>query len=140
MLTPEQIRLIQPTFRQIMPVSDETARLFYRKLFELNPSSKLLFRPDSKAQATSFIEMLAILVAGLTMFDTMTPAIEELGRRHVHYHVQIDDYRVVGEALVWALSQMLGPAFTPEVKAAWEAAYSKIADAAIRGAASTVTQ
>lgn len=46
----DQIALVQKTFAKVQPVSDEAAEMFYRHLFELNPSFKSLFKRDMKKQ------------------------------------------------------------------------------------------
>jgi hemoglobin-like flavoprotein len=43
-------------------------------------------------------------------------------------------YAAVGAALLWTLEQGLGSAFTPQVKDAWTATYTAVADT-MRGAA-----
>ena len=40
-----------------------------------------------------------------------------------------EHYAPVGAALLWALEQGLGPAFTSDVKLAWAEAYSTLASA-----------
>ena len=55
---------------------------------------------------------LAIIVAALDRFEWVEPAMEDLGARHAHYGVLGNHYETVEDALVWALEQTLGPAFT----------------------------
>jgi hemoglobin-like flavoprotein len=52
----------------------------------------------------------------------------ELARRHEGYGVRPQHYDTVGAALIWTLEQGLGTAFTPEVKAAWVAVYTNLAN------------
>jgi len=49
-MTPEQIAIVQTTFRSVAPISDTAAQLFYGKLFELDPTLKPLFRGDMHEQ------------------------------------------------------------------------------------------
>ncbi len=51
---------------------------------------------------------------------------QDLGRRHVRYGVTADQYRPVGEAMIWTLQQGLGDAFTNDVRDAWIAAYGTL--------------
>jgi hemoglobin-like flavoprotein len=55
--------------------------------------------------------------------DSIVPAVEDLGRRHVGYGVQDGHYETVGAALLWALEQALGEAWTAEAESAWTTAY-----------------
>ncbi len=122
-MTPAQIALVQQTFDQVKPIADVAAGLFYNRLFELDPSLRPMFRGDMQEQGRKLMQMLAVAVAGLTRLDTLVPAVEALGRRHVGYGVRDEHYATVGAALLWTLGQGLGDAFTPEVEAAWATAY-----------------
>jgi nitric oxide dioxygenase len=73
------------------------------------------------------MESLALIVNCLDAPRSELAALEALGRRHVEYGVREEHYDTVGAALLWMLEQDLGPAYTPEVRGAWEAAYDFIA-------------
>lgn len=62
------------------------------------------------------------------------PVLKDLGRRHVEYRVRPEHYPIVGGALLDTLAVALGPKWTPEVKAAWVAVYTVVADTMIEGA------
>jgi len=53
---------------------------------------------------------------------------------HAGYGVIESDYATVGAALLWTLEQGLGPAFTPDVKDAWTAAYRILSGTMLAGA------
>lgn len=131
-MTPEQVRLVQESFAQIVPVKDEVTRLLYERLFELDPSLRALFRGDMDRQRSRLAVALAMVVHGLKSSAAIVPVLEELGRRHVGYGVRIEHYATVGEAILWALGQVLGDRFTPEVRAAWMDAYDLIASTMIK--------
>jgi hypothetical protein len=42
-MTPDQIRLVQESFRSVVPICDEAARIFYDRLFALDPALRPLF-------------------------------------------------------------------------------------------------
>ncbi len=81
------------------------------------------------------MQMLGIAVGGLTRLDTIVPAVQELGRRHVGYQVLDKHYDTVAAALLWTLEQGLGAGFTPEVKEAWTITYTTLADVMKKAAA-----
>jgi hemoglobin-like flavoprotein len=126
-MTPQQIALIQESWRKVLPISDTAAELFYSRLFALDPALKPLFKGDMKLQGRKLMSMLGMVVSGLSSFDRLTPAVKELGRRHDAYGVQPLHYRTVAEALLWTLKQGLGDAFTEDTELAWIAAYGNIA-------------
>ncbi|MBB6098076.1 nitric oxide dioxygenase [Deinobacterium chartae] len=123
-----QIRLVQRSFAQVQPIAADAARLFYRRLFELDPDLRPLFRHDLEAQGDKLMAMLGRVIGSLEQLEGLAGALRGLGERHTAYGVQPRHYRTVGEALLWTLEQGLGDAFTPEVAAAWRAAYRRISD------------
>ena len=124
----DQITLVQDTFDKIRPISEKAAKLFYNRLFELDPSLKSLFKGDMKTQGKMLMQMLDYAVTGLDRLDTIILAIQNLGIRHVGYGVKDEYYETVGEALLWTLEQGLGKDFTPDVKDAWVEAYKLLSD------------
>ena len=126
-MTPEQIKLIQESFAKVAPIADTAAEIFYAKLFELNPEVKPLFKTDLKEQGAKLMATLTVVVNGLTDLDSIVPAVQDLGRRHVEYGVVDSHYDTVGEALIWTLGKGLGDAFTDKTREAWIAAYGILA-------------
>ncbi len=126
-MTPEQIELVQRTWRSILPVGDTAAELFYGKLFSLDPTLKALFKNDMKDQGRNLTAMMSVAVGALARPERITLAVRELGRRHVAYGVKPRHYEVVATALLWMLEKSLGEAFTPEVRAAWSSTYAFLA-------------
>ena len=127
-MTPEQILLIQASFAEVLSIADTAAGLFYGRLFELDPSLRLLFRGDMREQGRKLMTMLRVVVNGLHRMDQLVASIQELGRRHAAYGVADEHYETVGAALLWTLHQGLGERWTPNVEAAWVAAYTVLAD------------
>jgi nitric oxide dioxygenase len=123
-MTPEQVKLVQQSFAQVVPIADKAAEIFYDRLFELAPAVKPLFRGDMAEQRRKLIATLAVVVGGLSDLPSVLPAVSALAKRHVGYGAQPEHYPVVGEALLWTLARGLGPQWTPDVAAAWTAAYT----------------
>ena len=134
-MTPRQKLLVQQTFAEVAPIADVAARLFYARLFELDPSLERLFSGDMEAQARKLMQMLTVAVRGLDHLEELVPAVRALGRRHVGYGVRDEHYATVESALLWTLEHGLDDAFTPEVRDAWAAVYAVLADTMKQGAA-----
>jgi nitric oxide dioxygenase len=128
-MQPDQILLVQQSFSAVLPIADTAAVLFYNRLFELDPSLRPLFKEDMQDQRRKLMTTLTIVVRGLTRLDVLLPSVQMLGQRHVAYGVTDEHYATVGAALIWTLQQGLGETFTPDVEAAWVAAYTLLADA-----------
>ena len=133
-MTPEQVALVQGTWKKVLPISDTAAELFYGRLFSLDPSLKPLFKGDMKKQGRLLMTMLGTAVNGLGRLDAIVPAVQDLGRRHVKYGVKAQHYDTVGTALIWTLQQGLGDVFTPDVRDSWLAAYTALSST-MKGAA-----
>ncbi|MFP5463741.1 MAG: globin family protein [Gammaproteobacteria bacterium] len=131
----ESIRLVQQTWKQVDPIREQAAALFYGRLFELDPSLRPLFKGDMAEQGRKLMNMLATAAMGIDRLDSIVGEVQALGRRHVAYGVQDAHYDTVGAALLWTLEQGLGDAFTPQVKAAWAEAYTLLADTMKQAAA-----
>ena len=133
-MTPEQIALVQESFKKVVPIKEAAAGLFYDRLFTLDPSLRSLFKGDMEEQGRKLMAMFATAVGGLTRLESIVPAVEALGQRHGEYGVQPIHYGTVGEALLWTLEQGLGEAFTDDVKDAWVAAYGILSSTMIAAA------
>ena len=127
MLTDTQKALVQESFAAIVPIADDAAALFYRRLFELDPSLERMFKGDMAEQRRKLMQMLTAAVKGLDRLEQLVPVVEDLGRRHAGYGVADAHYDTVGAALLWTLEKGLGQAFTPEVQDAWVAVYGLLA-------------
>ena len=126
-MTPEQKALVQNSFQGVAPIADTAAELFYGRLFALDPDLRGLFGTDLRTQGRHLMSTLAVAVRGLDDLGKLVPVVQNLGRRHVGYGVREAHYATVGEALIWTLRQGLGSAFTPDMQAAWAAAYAFLA-------------
>ena len=120
MMTPDQKRLVQATWQQVVPIADTAAVLFYRRLFEIDPAARKLFRAtDMAEQRRKLLQVLGVAIRGLDNVDGLISTVEDLGRRHVGYGVTDAHYDSVGAALLWALEQGLAGAWTPAAASAW---------------------
>jgi hemoglobin-like flavoprotein len=77
------------------------------------------------------MNMIAAAVKGLDRLDELKPVLADLGRRHAHYHVTIDQYAAVEACLLHTISTIMGPEFNPDVKLAWTRIYNFIAETMI---------
>jgi hemoglobin-like flavoprotein len=126
-MTPKQAALIRSSWANLAPIQVQAAQLFYDRLFELDPKLRRMFKGDMAAQGKKLMALLDRVVNSLDNIATLVPTTQSLGRRHADYGVRDEHYDTVANALLWALKQGLGEAFTAEVEAAWVEAYTFLA-------------
>jgi hypothetical protein len=74
-LTPEQKQLVRSTWALVKPIQEDAARLFYGRLFEIDPSTKPLFAStDMAKQGKKLMQTIGVAVAGLERLDAILPA------------------------------------------------------------------
>lgn len=135
-MTANQVRLIRDTWHSIGPIAKMVPQIFYGRLFEIDPSTKALFaRTDMPDQHMKLLEALDLLADHADDLESLIPAFESLGRRHVRYGVLDKHYDSVESALLWTLERSFGFAFTHDAREAWTLAYEFIADTMRRTAA-----
>jgi hemoglobin-like flavoprotein len=126
-MTPETVRLVQSSWAKVESIAAPAAALFYDELFQRDASLKQLFKSDMVKQGERLMQMIGLAVTKLDQPDTLVAVLRNLGQRHLRYGVQEQHYTTVGAALIATLEKGLGPAFTPEVRAAWLNTYGAIA-------------
>jgi nitric oxide dioxygenase len=131
-MTPADHQLIRTSWNAVEPIADQAAVLFYDRLFELDSSTRDLFRhTDMEKQRKLLMQTLAVVVRSIDRLDQIVPAVQALGRRHAGYGVAVEHYATVGSALMWTLEQGLGDGFTEETAHAWADAYRRLSSVMI---------
>ncbi len=132
-LTEKQVQLVTESWSKVTPIAQQAAELFYNRLFELDPKLRPLFKGNISEQGAKLMQALSIAVASLTKLEALVPTLQTMGKKHEEYGVQSEHYQTVATALLWTLEQGLGDAFTVEVKEAWTAVYTVVADTMLSG-------
>ena len=68
-MTPREITLVQTSWRQVQPLAEPAAAMFYARLFELEPSLKRLFKGEMKEQGRKVMTMIGVAVSALTRLE-----------------------------------------------------------------------
>ncbi len=139
MLTKKHKAAIRRSWELVVPIADTAADLFYKRLFEIAPQYRRLFKEDITPQKRKLIAMLKFIVEAMdwpeeAWRDSVDAdndiflVVLALGRRHSElYRVPDASYDAVGAALLWTLDYGLGEAFTADVKEAWTRVYTLLA-------------
>lgn len=128
-MTPSEIKLVQDSFKKVVPIADTAADIFYARLFETNPEVRPMFSDDMAKQKKALMGTLAVAVGSLTDLESILPVVQELGVKHVGYGVKDEHYAVVGETLLYTLEKGLGDDWNPELKDSWTKTYVTLSTA-----------
>jgi hemoglobin-like flavoprotein len=136
----DHVSIVRSTWALATPNAESIGLGFYARLFELDPALRMLFPLDVRAQTTKLMQTLAVAIASLDRLETLTPALELLGRRHVGYGVHDSHYETVGRALLDTLAGAFGGAFTEDVRLAWTETYTALAGVMRRAASEAIAE
>ena len=141
MITDADKAVIRDSWRLVVPIAETVGDLFYKRLFELQPTYQRYFKNDMAAQKRKLVAMLGFIVKSLDWpeaawrdsvaeEDDLFLVVLALGRRHADlYKIPDASYAIVGEALLWTLDYGLGKKFDEATKAAWTKVYTLVATA-----------
>ena len=125
-MSPSQVHLIRKSFSELQRHQHVSALVFYRRLFELDPGLRPLFKGDIEEQSRKLLDMLAALISMLESPHGLDLELRAMGVRHAGYGVKDEHYATVGQALLDMLADTLGQTFTPEVREAWSTLYGAV--------------
>ena len=129
-MTEHQILLVQTSFTRLVDDIDDVARIFFEKLFELDPALRPMFPDEIQVQGRKMFRTLLVIVNALNDPNAILDMVKALSKRHIGYGVKEAHYGTVGEALVRTIGEALGDAASHEIDTAWLAAYTLVADIA----------
>jgi hemoglobin-like flavoprotein len=132
-VTPEQLLLVAQTTEPVLAQRDRFATHFYGLLFESAPETRALFPTDLTEQKGKVVDELAFLSEAARHLDPFLERARDLGRRHGRYGVRPTDFAPVEAALLGALADSLGAAWTDEAEAAWRRLFHLVAETMLEG-------
>jgi len=128
------VELVEQSFAAVVPQGTELANTFYRHLFADFPQVRPLFsNVDMAEQKQKLLASLKLAVGNLRRPETLLPALEELGARHVDYGAKEAHYPAVGQTLLKSLAEVGGDEWSDATQEAWAEAYDQISAIMIRG-------
>lgn len=131
-MTQEQISLVEDSWDFIILNTSEAGKIFYNRLFELDPSLQLLFKEDIDSQSRKLVSMITFVVHKLNNLDEVINDVVALGKRHAGYKVKREHYTTVASALLWTLEQALQDRWNEDMKAAWVEVYTILSQTMIK--------
>ncbi|WP_431686599.1 NO-inducible flavohemoprotein [Hahella sp. NBU794] len=103
---------------------------FYRRLFSHNPELLNIFNSShqhSGGQQVALFNAIAAYAKHIETPEALQSAVERIAHKHTSFNIQPAQYDIVGHHLLETLQELLGDAFTPEIRDAWTKAYQFLA-------------
>lgn len=132
-MTTASLERIRHSFDLLAPNLARMTRTFYDTLFEGRPEVRALFKVDMDVQRQHLAAALALIVRNLTMLDALLEPLQELGREHARVGVRPEQYPLVRDAMLVAIAEAVGDAWTPELAADWRRLIEEISTAMLSG-------
>jgi hemoglobin-like flavoprotein len=140
-MTPEQTRLLAESFSKLENRLYDLGSLVYQKLFEIDPNARRLFKGDMEEQKLKLARVFAEFIRVKTRSqhflpvtkkggEAIIPGVGALGERHeTNYGVGYKHYIHMREALIYAISTLLGSEYNEEIGRAWTETFDMLAEA-----------
>ena len=126
---------VRTSFAALAAAGDRGPACFYATLFASCPHLRELFPPAMDEQRDRLLRALQQIVDTIATPEEFAAYLGKLGRTHRKYAVTPDMYEPVGAALIAAVRQHAGDAFTAEAQEAWLQVYRAVSAMMIRAAA-----
>ena len=123
---PDPSLVVQETLGWILSPEARFAEVFYRRLFELAPQVKSLFRGNMEKQGQMLGHMIEGVVYASSRPENLVLGLQSLGRQHASYGVSREHYAFVRRALLDTIQDVLGDKYAPDVARAWEVTIDSI--------------
>lgn len=119
-MTPDTEAAIRASWAEVSSRADAVAARFHARLVALDPEARAHFAGvEPAAHRRGLTRALEELAASLDEPERLVEVLVPLGRRHASYGVREEQFALAGDALLEALRETLGAAFTAEVEEAW---------------------
>src|SRR5260370_1268137 len=125
-MTPEQMQIVRLSFARAGAERFAVEREFYRRLFVIAPDLCAHFHGDIETESLKLQDALALAFGALTNMPFLIATLEGLARRGVARGLPERHFRAIAKALLAAIENRIGPAFTPQVCDAWIALFAVV--------------
>jgi NAD(P)H-flavin reductase/hemoglobin-like flavoprotein len=111
------------------------SKAFYANLFARHPETRQYFPAAMGEQRERILHAVVHVVDRLSRPETVVPFLEQLGRDHRKYGIELWQYKALTEALIDAVAQAAGDDWTTELDDAWHHALHLVATTMTEAAA-----
>lgn len=133
-LTAEEIALMRSSVAMVGPHAGDMTVYFYAILFARHPEVRALFPDNLDVQRDRLLRGLLQIVDLVDDPENLIRFCGRLGRDHRKFGALDGHYPAVGECLLASLARYAGPAWSPELAAAWTHGYGVVAQVMMHAA------
>ena len=130
-LTAQQKQIVKSTIPALQEYGVTITTLFYKRLLEKHPELKNVFNTvhqKTGEQPAALAHAVWAYAVNIDHPEALSTAVSRIGHKHASLGVMPAHYPIVGEHLLAAIKDVLGPAANEQVLDAWKAAYQQLAD------------
>lgn len=127
-LSQETIAIIKETVPLVGQEAENVTTRMYEILFSKYPETKPMFNNAAKDQHKKLAGAIAAFAGNIDNLGVLGAAVEKMAQSHVMTQVKPIHYPMVADALITAMGDVLGEAFTDARKKAWVEAYTFLAN------------
>ncbi|KAJ5982034.1 flavohemoprotein [Penicillium sp. IBT 35674x] len=134
-LTTQQKKIVKSTIPALQEHGVTITTLFYRRLLEAHPELKNIFNTAHQTtgeQPAALAHAVWAYASNIDHPEALSTAISRIGHKHASLGVMPEHYPIVGQHLLAAIKEVLGPAVNEQVFNTWAAAYQELADIFIK--------
>jgi len=125
-LTYQQSKLVRDTIPALREHGEQITSIFYRNMLRDHPELHNYFNTVNQKNGRQPRALTAVILsfaANINNISELIPKLERMCNKHCSLGIKPEHYDIVGEYLIRAFAEVLGPAMTPTVKEAWTKAY-----------------
>ena len=100
------------------------SNVFYGRLFDVNPSSRKLFKENASTQARVLQAIISTALSQLHDPTTFGKTMTQLAHVHVKRGVKAVQFGIAGDVLLWSLAHSLRSVWTDDMRQSWVKLYS----------------
>ncbi|KAJ5815603.1 hypothetical protein N7474_007380 [Penicillium riverlandense] len=130
-ITTQQKEIVKATVPALEEHGVTITTLFYQRMLAAHPELKNIFNTAHQVtgeQPAALAHAVWAYAVNIDHPEALAAAVSRIGHKHASLGVTADQYPIVGQHLLAAIKEVLGPAANEEVLDAWAAAYQQLAD------------
>jgi hemoglobin-like flavoprotein len=133
-LSEQDVALIRDGAKLALMSPLRVAERFYEHVLAARPGLRTLFPSDLRSQQYKLVQTINVLLAAVDRLEELEPLLHRLGAAHRVYGAKAAHYPIINDALLAALVESGGAAFTPAHRRAFSHLLTYVAQTMLHGA------